>query len=92
MDTYLSFHAEWFLRCSVNIKHFPAFDMVGLFCTEKRGIDEIDVSSSIEYTCGSAHGCSVNSIDEEEPVHRLGTYGPVPIICCKWKRFAVAYR
>lgn len=69
-----SLHGEWFLSCRTKKGHLSALDAFGPLWGKKRRVDEIDGSSIIKQTCGSAHGCNVSAIAEAVFVRRFEAY------------------
>lgn len=92
VEKYHSFRTKWILYCIAEIKHLFVFFVVGLRWRKKSRVDAIYASSCVEEKCGSAHGCSVNTIAVAELVCCFGTYCNVWRFDSKLKLFAVAYR
>lgn len=74
------------------MRHISAFDTVSLLIKIKLCVEEINASSCIEKTGGSAHVCIINGITEEELARRSGTFWNVQRTHHRWKLFVVAWR
>lgn len=59
------------------MSHLSKFNAVGPLQRKYCRFALMDARSSIEKTCGSAHGCSVPAIAESELVRRIGKYDNV---------------